>query len=485
MRPAVIGPLTAAILAAGLLSPPAAPAAAPGGRYALLVGVSHYNRDELRSLKYAERDVESMADILRKAGYARVVLMTGVEGVKKPRLSPDGDNIREELKGLLEGRQPEDTVLVAFAGHGVQFRGQTEHYFCPRNARLEDPKSLIALTEVYGQLKGCGAGTKILLVDACRNDPVSDPSRGAGTRIASVTRPQAVKPPGGVAALFSCSEGQKAYESDELRHGVFFNFVIEGLKGKAAEDGAVDLDGLAKYVRRKVPDYVKDDIGPRADQVPYEVKDGNGDFRLIGPSAHTAGGLRPLFNGRDLTGWSGDPALWKVEGGAVVGRIPEGPRRPNTYLISERTYGDFELSYEVRLRGGERSVGNSGVQVRSTVSDAGQYKVVGPQVEIAPGGAIAADAREIWGCVVTEPSGKPQLLADRDAIRRVYKPGEFNAMTVRCVGRHIRVQFNGLTTVDDEFPSMPPEGVIALQLHGGHSGMEVSFRNVRLRALSR
>ena len=63
--------------------------------------------------------------------------------------------------------------------------------------------------------------------------------------LVSVTRPLKKRPPGGVAALFSCSEGQVAYEDDDLKHGVFFHFVIQGLKGKADEesgnrDGKVD-----------------------------------------------------------------------------------------------------------------------------------------------------------------------------------------------------------------------------------------------------
>jgi hypothetical protein len=381
MRPVPFGPFALALVLA-----PAAAAAPPesGGRYALVVGVGNYDPDELRALKYADRDAESLAEVLRDAGYARVVLMTAVEGAKKQRLSPTGENIREELKGLLENRRPEDTVLVAFAGHGVQFISQSEHYFCPSNARLRDPKTLIPLTEVYNQLKGCDAGTKILLVDACRNDPESDRSLGTGTRLASVTRPQALKPPGGVAALFSCSAGQKAYESDELKHGVFFHFVIQGLRGKAAEDGAVDLDGLARYVRHKVPDYVKDDVGPRADQVPYEVRDGSGDFRLIGPPAGTqgrqtsrpvepAGMFRPLFNGKDLSGWkvaSGRSATWSVADGNLI-QSGGGGQNDAGWLLTERSYRDFVLRLEFTVSSGA----NSGVGLHCSPTDRNQLEI--------------------------------------------------------------------------------------------------------------
>ena len=71
----------------------------------------------------------------------------------------------------------EDSLLVALAGHGVQFRGESESYFCPADARLADRKTLIPLGEVYKELEASGAGMKVLLVDACRNDPQSDNSR--------------------------------------------------------------------------------------------------------------------------------------------------------------------------------------------------------------------------------------------------------------------------------------------------------------------
>jgi uncharacterized caspase-like protein len=201
--------LTAAPLAL-LFVATSAPADPPKGeRYALLVGVREYDKSELRPLKYTEDDVTALAAVLKEAGYARVVLMTQAEGANKLRFLPTAENIRVELKGLLEDRRPEDTLVVAFAGHGVQFAGKDEHFFCPADARLSDRNGLISLTEVYKGMKACKAGAKLLLVDACRNDPASDLARDAGVKLASVTRPQEERPPGGVAALFSCSAGAK------------------------------------------------------------------------------------------------------------------------------------------------------------------------------------------------------------------------------------------------------------------------------------
>ena len=54
-----------------------------------------------------------------------------------------------------------------------------------------------------------------------------------------------------------------------------------------------------------------------------------------------------LFNGRDLTGWDGDPKLWKVEGGEIVGKTAGLSR--NEFLRSDLALGDFRLTVKVKL----------------------------------------------------------------------------------------------------------------------------------------
>jgi formylglycine-generating enzyme required for sulfatase activity len=269
-RPARLVALLLPLSVVALAQPPAA-----GSKYALLVGVRDYDPTELRPLNDTENDVTEFADLLRQQGYKRVVLMTQTEGARKNRFQPEGRQIREELEGLLADREPGDTVLIAFAGHGVQFPGDAESYFCPADARLGDKKTLIPLSKLYADLAECKAGFKLLIVDACRNDPQAQLSRDAGTKVESVTQPQELRRPGGVAALFSCSAGERAFEDPDLRHGVFFHYVIEGLKGKAALTGekSVSLDGLALYLKRSVPDHVREKFGGRLRQMPQALLD--------------------------------------------------------------------------------------------------------------------------------------------------------------------------------------------------------------------
>jgi uncharacterized caspase-like protein len=105
-------------------------------------------------------------------------------------------------------------------------------FFCPADAQVNDTDTLLGLTKLFADLDARSAGVKLLLVDACRNE--------TGTRGFRNLDAEAVpRPARGIAALFSCSSGQRAFESDELGpkgskgHGVFFHFVLEGLKGKA------------------------------------------------------------------------------------------------------------------------------------------------------------------------------------------------------------------------------------------------------------
>src|SRR5579871_4534319 len=88
-----------------------------------------------------------------------------------------------------------------------------------------------------------------------------------------------------------------------------------------------------------------------------------------------------FFNGKDLDGWEGLMRYWSVKDGAIVGYTPSDPHH-NTFLCSKKKYGDFELSFKIRLKNG---VGNSGVQIRSHIADKVKFTVAGPQADIGHG----------------------------------------------------------------------------------------------------
>ena len=257
-----------------------------GERYALLIGVKGYSKNSgLRPLNYTERDVDELADVLLQSGYRKenVLVMSQTRGAADTRQLPIGQNIMQELKALLRDREETDSVLVAFAGHGMQYRGSDETFFCPADAKAEDRTTLVSLKSVYDQLDQCRAGFKLLLNDACRNDPVASGSRSISTaNLESSTRPQRLIPPGGLAVLFSCSEGEFAWEDDGLKHGVFLHFVIDGLKGNADldKDGQINLEELSLYTKKRVPDFVRAEFGGER-QMPHLINNSRGLVPIV------------------------------------------------------------------------------------------------------------------------------------------------------------------------------------------------------------
>jgi hypothetical protein len=260
--------LTLAVLSSGLLALATGQAqTGKGKRYALLVGVKEYDHHKLAPLRFTENDVVEMAKLLRPAGYEVTVLCDST-GAK-----PTTANVKKALKELLAGKRRDDTVLVALAGHGLQLtvkeggREKDVSFFCPKDAQLNDPDSLVSLEKLFTDLDDCAAGVKLLLVDACRNDPGARGARNLD--VDTVPRP-----PRGIAALFSCASGQRAFEMAELGkgHGVFFHFVLEGLRGKARDDdGEVNWGRLSEYVTRQVNRQVPKLIGGGARQTPHLV----------------------------------------------------------------------------------------------------------------------------------------------------------------------------------------------------------------------
>ncbi len=99
---------------------------------------------------------------------------------------------------------------------------------------------------------------------------------------------------------------------------------------------------------------------------------------LAGAAAAGEGdeGFKPLFDGKTLLGWNGDPDLWKVEDGAIAGSTDEKQIKHNSFLATTKSYKNFILRLKFKLRNG-----NSGVQVRSKQHD--NYRVTGYQPDIA------------------------------------------------------------------------------------------------------
>jgi Domain of Unknown Function (DUF1080) len=177
------------------------------------------------------------------------------------------------------------------------------------------------------------------------------------------------------------------------------------------------------------------------------------------------------FVAKDLAGWEGLNQFWSVMDGALIGSTYPDGLKFNTFLCSKKKYKDFELKFQIRLKEGK---GNSGVQVRSEVFNREHFAVKGPQADIG---------QVFWGCLYGEHFGGMMKEAPRDKVNEVLKRDGFNDYTVKCVGKHCKITINGAVTVDDDFPTMPEDGIIAWQLHAGEP-MEATFKNIVFKDLS-
>jgi hypothetical protein len=172
--------------------------------------------------------------------------------------------------------------------------------------------------------------------------------------------------------------------------------------------------------------------------------------------------------------WEGLKQFWTFKDGEIIGSTyPEGGKF-NTFLCSKRKYGDFELSFQVRMKGQDWN-GNSGVQIRSKLVKPNTFTVAGPQADMGD---------NYWGSLYGELFGGMMKQADSTAVNKVLKTHDFNDYSIKCVGKHVTIQVNGVTTVDDDFSKMPAEGIIAWQLHAG-GPMDVTFRNIRFKEMSK
>ena len=201
-------------------------------------------------------------------------------------------------------------------------------------------------------------------------------------------------------------------------------------------------------------------------------------------------GFRPLFNGRDLAGWDGNPAMWSVRDGSITG-VTQGPESLayNQFIIWRGgTVKNFELHAKVRQTGN-----NTGIQYRSKELPAiGPWSVGGYQCDIhsrlsSNGKLYEEQGRttiaENGQSVVVDPQGVKWLVAQREPVK--VDAAEWNDFIVIAQGNHVIHKINGQVTVevwDFESKARQVEGLLALQIHRGPA-MTVQVKDIEIKAL--
>jgi len=192
------------------------------------------------------------------------------------------------------------------------------------------------------------------------------------------------------------------------------------------------------------------------------------------PAPETAGFV-PLFNGIDLTGWSGDLAVWKVDAGQLVGSSATGLAK-NDFLATDASFDDFVLKFAFRLKDGS---GNSGMQFRSERAGPPMaHEMIGYQADIG---------EKYWGCLYDE-SRRNKVLAQvpPTTIGRI-DPSGWNSYMIRAFGPRINLYLNGMMTANylEEDASIPTSGRIATQVHSGKGPFEIRYRDILVQHVPR
>ena len=208
----------------------------------------------------------------------------------------------------------------------------------------------------------------------------------------------------------------------------------------------------------------------------------------------------PLFNGKDLTGWTqkGGQAKYTVKDSILIGTAVNGT--PNTFLCTEKIYGNFILEYEYNC---DNRL-NSGVQIRSNAYEKDTSvkingktrkfpagRVHGYQVEIDPNkpdrmwsGGIYDEGRRGW--LYPGARGGDKAAFTKTG-QKIYRPGQWNKVRVECRGDSIKTWLNGVARADFK-DALTAKGFIALQVHGiggnkSLAGAQVKWRNLKIKIL--
>ena len=184
-----------------------------------------------------------------------------------------------------------------------------------------------------------------------------------------------------------------------------------------------------------------------------------------------------LFDGKTLAGWKvtnpADKGLWKVVDSVITGGDGKLKIKNNSYLQTEKEYGDFELRCLFRLSGDKQTgMINSGIQYRSKVID---NNMVGYQADIGNG---------YWGDIYDEHRRGKLVGGDLSVLKHLLREDGWNSYIIRVKGNQHTLYINGVKTSDyvEKDRSVPARGIIAIQLHSGGAAT-IQLRDVIIQEL--
>ena len=218
-----------------------------------------------------------------------------------------------------------------------------------------------------------------------------------------------------------------------------------------------------------------------------------------------ADGWISLYNGKDLAGWEGLKGYWSVVDGAIqCSETMENSKQTNLILLCSKDNPEKFANFEIRYRfKWVTPGGNSGVQIRGKIDNPEMFHVGGYQADIdadnsytgiiydegggAGGRGIMSNRGEktVWNAE-NKRTNTPLEKSNAEIAAKIKPVGEWNEAVVIANGNHITYSINGQVTTEmtDNSPKACKDGVIGIQMHGGHT-MTLQFKDIKIKMLDK
>ncbi|MCX5669712.1 MAG: caspase family protein [Planctomycetota bacterium] len=256
-------------------------------RLAVVIGISQYahrGKWDLADLRHAATDARALEGFLNadQAGFDAVELLVDRQATAV--------NVKRALREKLRGVQPDDLVMIFWAGHGFSDPHEPDKLYLITHDT--DPQHMAstayAMDDFRSDIANIRAGRVIVIADACHSGGIFDPTIGIRGRrentivsslrgvYVSVQKGVGEATPGGANSplrliFSSCEQGEVARESEKLGHGVFTYYLLQALKGEADRpenktggngDGKVSLGEMIEYTRDQVKRFTENQQHP-------------------------------------------------------------------------------------------------------------------------------------------------------------------------------------------------------------------------------
>ena len=182
-------------------------------RKAVVIGMSDYGGD--KSLDNTLNDADDMSAVLTRLGFEVTLLKNN-----------DLRNMNTNLTNWYNTLRGTDMAIFYFAGHGLEVGGQ--NYLVPVDAQMNSETDVqyatVNVNQVLGNMEEKGVVMKLLILDACRNNPFTRSWRGNNSQgLAQMNAPE------GTFIAFAASPGALAHDGGtyNLRNGVFTHYILQ------------------------------------------------------------------------------------------------------------------------------------------------------------------------------------------------------------------------------------------------------------------